>query len=157
MELKETLDREEGMVRDLLKKHDNIITHILIEKTINGRDILIPIFISANREQIKLTIEALAKEKPNYLIFVTEAYMKMSKDMKEAEKYTHGKLEEEFKNGDKGIQDVIILQAYSKNGKLMRMLEKKTLKQIEEDVDEFNGYLAVSDVQRVFFDEKVEV
>jgi hypothetical protein len=38
----------------------------------------------------------------------------------------------------------------------MRMLEKKTLKQIEDDVDEFDGYLAVSDVQRVFFDEKQE-
>ena len=157
MELKEILDREEEMVRDLLKKHDHIITHIMIEKTVNGKDILVPVFISANREQIKMTIEALAKQKPNYLIFVTEAYMKMSKDMKEAEKYTHGKLEEEFKSGNKGIQDVIVLQAYSKHGKLMRMLEKKTLKQIEDDVDGFDGYLAVSDVQRVFWEEKKEV
>jgi hypothetical protein len=154
MDLKEILDREEEMVRDLLKKHDNMVTHILIEKTVNGKNILVPIFISANREQIKMTIESLAKQKPNYLIFVTEAYMKMSKDMKEVEKYTHGKLEEEFKNGDEGIQDVIILQVYSKHGKLMRMLEKKTLKQIEKDVDEFNGYLTISDVQRVFWNEK---
>jgi hypothetical protein len=36
----------------------------------------------------------------------------------------------------------------------MRMLEKKTLKQIEDDVDEFDGHLAVSDVQRVFWSEK---
>jgi hypothetical protein len=36
----------------------------------------------------------------------------------------------------------------------MRLLEKKTLKQVDEDKDEFDGHLAVSDVQRVFFDEK---
>jgi delta-aminolevulinic acid dehydratase/porphobilinogen synthase len=128
MNLKEILDREEGMVRDLLKKHDHIITHIMIEKTVNGRNILVPIFISANREQIKMT--------------------------KNLTNYSHGSLEKEFKNGNKGIQDVIILQVYSKHGKLMRILEKKMLKQIEKDVDEFDGYLAVSDVQRVFWDEK---
>jgi hypothetical protein len=39
----------------------------------------------------------------------------------------------------------------------MRILEKETLKQIGEDGEEFDGYLAVSDVHRVFFDEKMEV
>jgi hypothetical protein len=151
MELKEILDREEEMVRDLLKKHKRIITHILIEKTVGGQDILVPIFISANREQIKSTIEALAKEKPNYLIFVSEAYMKQ---VKKIENYNHGSLETEFKKGSKNVLDVIILQAYSKHEKLMRVLEKATLKQVDEDKDEFDGHLAVSDVQRVFFDEK---
>jgi len=151
MELKDILDKEEEMVRDMLKKHDHIITHIIIEKTVNGQDILVPIFISATREDIKKTMEILARQKPNYLIFVTEAYMKTVKKM---ENYSHGSLEMEYEKGNKNVVDVIILQAYSKHGKMMRMLENKTLKKINEDNSEFDGYLAVSDVQRVFWNEK---
>jgi hypothetical protein len=98
-----------------------------------------------------MTIESLAKQKPNYLIFVSEAYMKQ---VKTVESYQHGSLETEFKKGSKDIIDVIILQAYSRHGKLMRILEKETLKQIEKDNEEFDGHLAVSDVQRVFWSEK---
>jgi ABC-type Fe3+-citrate transport system substrate-binding protein len=113
MEVKEMLDREEEMVREMLKKHDHIITHIVIEKTVNGQDILIPIFISAEREHIKMTIEALAKQKPNYLIVVTEGYMKR---VDKIENYPHGTLEKEFKKGSKDVLDVIILQAYPSMG-----------------------------------------
>jgi hypothetical protein len=151
MELKEILDKEQEIVRSLLKMHDHIITHIIIEKTVDGQDILVPIFISATREDIKKTMEFLTKQKPNYLIFVTEAYMKTMDKMKN---YSHGTLEKEFTKGNANVKDVIILQAYSKHGKLMRMLENKTLKRIDEDNDEFDGYLAVSDVQRVFWNEK---
>lgn len=152
MNLKKMLDREEEMTKEILKKHRNMVSHIIIEKTINGNDVLIPIFLSAKREYIKSTMESLAKHKPNYLIFVSEAYMKATKNP--IENYNHGSLEREFKSGDKDILEVIIIQAYSKHGKLMRILEKKTLKKFNEDQAEFDGYLAVSDVQRVFFNEK---
>ena len=148
--VKKLLDNHEDFIKNLLKKQKDIVPQIISCK---NNEITIGM-IMAGREGIKATLSMVQRTKPDWIVFFTGAYMETKKieDGKDfIEKHYPGSLDKRFNSGDKSVSEVIILQAYTKTDKIMRMIDKKTLKKIQEDAKDFDGYLAINDVDRVFW------
>jgi hypothetical protein len=115
--------------------------------------------VDGGREEIKKTMEFASNMSPNFLVTINEGYMekKSLKEKtreqieKELENHVHGSLAERFNNGDKSIKEIITICVYSPDGKISRILLKENLKQIEEDVENFDGFLTINDVDRIFW------
>jgi phage-related protein len=146
--LKELLDDHETFVNSLPKCKD------IIPQLVVAKDDELKVFIitgGVEREGIKKLIEMMEKTKPDWIVFITEAYTKKLKNPEELEDYRHGMAEKEFKAGSKDVKEIVVIQAYSKQGKMMRTLDKVTGEKYQEDVEEFSGYFTVDDVERVFW------
>jgi hypothetical protein len=154
MTLKERLDMESEIISDMIKdmktrkKNVELTSMLIIDK--DGKKIVIGLCI--DREDKKAIIERVSAIHPQYLTFITEAYMRTAQEI--PQNYRHGQMEEEFKSGSKDVKEVIVIQVYSKTGKLSRVLDKETLKSINEDCEDFAGFMTVSDVQRIFWEEE---
>lgn len=147
--LKELLDFNEEFIRETLKNQNELIPQIVFCK--NKK---ISVFLADSRDAVKQILLIAEKIKPDWLVSIAEGYMEeIEKDSKEdyEKEYEYGSLGERFRVGDKKIKEAIFIQAYSKEGKLMRIIKKDTLSKFGEDVENFIGYLTVSDVERVFW------
>jgi len=147
--LLELVNGHETFVRMVLKEQKEILPMCII-----GRDnLVIPMMIKGGREAIKFVMSKATEMSPDWLVFLTEGYME-GHDMKKMDKpisYEVGELEKRFKLGDEKVKEVIIIHAYTPEGKLSRILIKDTMKQFRKDTEEFDGFLTVSDVDRVFW------
>ena len=153
MELKRIIDEHEGFVKFMLKKQDEIAPMIIFQK--DGKK-FINMINGAGREHIKFLLNKMSDFKPEWLVFLSEGYMEKhdlkKEDTEQIKKnYVQGTLEMQFKMGNPNVSEVITISAYSPTGKLQRVLDKKTMKNTYGDTTEFEGFLTVSDVDRVFW------
>ena len=156
MELKRILDEHEDFIRSALKTQDEIIPMIIISKD-NKR--MASLMIGAGREDMKHFLDKMNSLKPDWLVFLGEGYMEKhnikgkTKEEKDqiTNNYEHGTLEMQFKMGNPKVVEIIHITAYSPDGKLQRTISKKGMKSIYGDIENFEGYLSISDVDRVFW------
>jgi len=146
--LKEILDFNQKFVEDSLKKREEIVPQIVVNH--NG-EITIFVLVGLERDDIRNILKMLEKTKPKWLVFITEGYMRIAEKDEDLGEYKHGELEKRFKEGDKNIKEIVSIQAYNRREKLMRIIDKKTLKPITRDISNFDGFLTVSDVERIFW------
>jgi hypothetical protein len=165
--LKELLDFHEKFILGL-PKCKTISPQICVSKN-NEVNVVI---IIGGRDEIKAGIELASASKPDWIVEFNEGYMEEIRDHtpKEIKKelgdtavlaekdfnkfirdYEVGELERRFKDGDKNVIEVVIIQAYNKQEKIMRVIDKYTGKRITEDLENFDGFLTVNDVDRVFW------
>jgi len=147
-DLKEILNQNQEFVKNWLKKNEEITPQIVFKD--KKGDITV-VLIAGEREEIKAILKIIEKTKPKWVVFITEGYMRLMKKKEDLKGYKHGELKERFESGDKSIKEVVVIQAYNKTDKLMRVIDKKTLKPISEDLRNFDGFLTISDVERVFW------
>lgn len=150
MTLLKLVEKHQDFAKDVLKHNKELMPQLILCKD----NKIIATVIQGDRDAIKSVIEAVSKLSPDWLVFLTEAYMRREERNSNLDKYRAGYLAEKYESGDKTVQEVIIIQAYNSDGKLMRMLDKATFKQVEKDTEEFDGYLAVNDVDRIFWKDK---
>ena len=156
MELKKILDEHENFVKEVLKRQKEIVPMVIVSKQ-NKR--IVNTLVGVDRDQIKFFLNKMSDRKPDWMLFLSEAYMEQRHTKGETREqleqikktYEHGSLEMQFKMGNPHVSEVIIFTAYSPDGKLQRALDKKTMKNIYGDIDTFEGYLTINDVDRVFW------
>jgi len=150
--LKSLVNKHEAFARNALKNIDELAPQLIV--CIDNK--IIATIIHGDRDAIKSVIEAISISdiKPDWVVFLTEGYTAIVEKGKPVENIRIGELGERFKAGDKSVIEAIIIQAYNSEGKLMRIIDKKTWKQIHGDSDEFDGYLAINDVDRIFWGNK---
>jgi hypothetical protein len=153
--LKELLDFHEKFVLGL-PKCKTISPQICVSKN----NEVTAIIIIGGRDEIKAGMLMASASKPDWIVEFNEMYflkvdVKTEEGKEKAREFMkiieHGDLEREFKKGNKNIAEGLIIQAYKKEGKLMRVIDKYTGKQIGEDGEEFDGYLTVNDVDRIYW------
>lgn len=109
-----------------------------------GNKRLVFLLLIDDRENLKMILDRMLEFHPDTLIFICEGY---TKKLEDAKNYKHGEMEKEFNNGSKDVKEIGIIQIYTKTGKIMRHIDKTTREII--DMNEFDGYLAINDVNRV--------
>lgn len=153
--LKELLDFHEKFMLSL-PKCNPISPQIVMSKN----NEVTAIIILGGRKEIKDGIKLASVSKPDWIVVFSEGYtikfdVKTEEGKRQAEDFLHtfrhGDLEKEFWKGNKNVIEVVTIQAYNKEGKLMRMIEKFSGEHMGEDVDTFDGYLTINDVDRVFW------
>ena len=144
--LEKILDHHEKFIRTVLEKIKDISPQLCVCK---NNKIIAMLLVDLEREQIRTLIDKVAKSKPEWIVFMTEAFVKKAK-VGDIETFRHGDLKKDF-GKDKNIFEIIVIQAYTKEGKMMRCINKKTLERYGDDAKDFSGFLSIDDVSRVFW------
>ena len=147
-DIKKLLDEHEVYIRGVSRGIKNVFSPMVVYEK-NGQRIVNVII--GEREQLKVFIKMMVKTRPEWIVVMTEAFMKTVKKEEGIPKdYQYGQLEQEFNNGVRNVIEVYTIQVYTKSEKMMRVIRKDNLERFGKDVDAFDGYLALNDVERVF-------
>ncbi len=148
VDIKKLLDEHEVYIRGVSRGIKSVFSPMIIFEKNGKRTANVVI---GSREEIRLFIDLMVKTRPEWIVVMTEAFMKIVKKDEEIPKdYQYGCLEKEFNNGTKNVIEAYIIQVYTRSEKMMRVIRKDNLKRFGKDVDVFDGYLAINDVERVF-------
>jgi hypothetical protein len=152
MEMKDLVKTHEDFIRGYYQHSQNSDLIPQIVFCVKGKVYVILITGEGDsREGIKKIIESVENNPLEWLIFMNEGYMEALPKRELPPNYEHGSLEKRFKAGDKAVKEITILQVYKKGQKMMITYDRKTMTKLSE-CDEFDGYLTVSDVARVFWE-----
>ena len=147
-DINKLLDEHEVYIRGVSRGIKSVFSPMIIFEKNGKRTANVVI---GSREEIRVFIDIMVKARPDWIVVMTEGYMKVvKKDEGIPKDYQHGNLEKEFNGRTKNVFEVYIIQAYTRSEKMMRVIRKDDLKRFGEDVNAFDGYLAINDVDRVF-------
>ena len=102
--------------------------------------------LRVEREQIQKILAGIKSVDPDWMIFMSEAYMRTVKSIA-CPDYEHGNLQKSFEMGDPTVQEIVNLQVYMGKEKMMVVFRKENNKLVElHRNSEFSGFLDVGDV-----------
>jgi len=145
--IEELLNSHEDFAKKCIKDKGDFLPQVIMCK-----DKKISVMVVATpREGIRAVLDLVQKSKPEWVVFISEGYMRVTKDKEALKNYETGELEKGFNSGDKTISEVVIIHAYTKTQKMARIIDKKTWKKVEKDTENFAGFLTINDVDRTFW------
>lgn len=154
IDCKKILDEHETYIKDCLTRMEDFAPMIIVNRGEKRVPIIVRSLDGNHREAIKLSLERISKIKPDWVILMHEGYRrKFNLDEEDISKVEHGDVTRMFKEGDKSVTEVIIIALYTPTEKWSRVLDKKTFK-AEKDCSEFEGWLTISDIDRVFWNHR---
>jgi hypothetical protein len=147
--IEEIFERHRKFIENVLKENGEIYPQVSYQK--NG-EVIAMVLLDLEREKIKAILDRVSETRPEWVCYMTEGFAKrmLKEDRKEVEtSYRQGELQERFSVGDKSVQKVIIVQVYKKSEKRAKMYDKEMHELVS--VDDFQGFLTIDDVKRVFW------
>jgi hypothetical protein len=153
--LKELIEFHERFIEATLHVNGELKPQMVY--AVDGQRPCAIVFAGDFRTAILKVFDSLRGKPISWLITMNEAYEDVFeyKDMSNADlekrlaTYQPGILQKRFESGDKSVKEVILMNVYAKNIKLS-MTYDKDMKKLRQ-TDEFEGLLAVSDLDRLYW------
>lgn len=138
-------DYNTGYIEGRLQKKSELMPMIVFS---HNDEVTVMALADISRQMTRMTLKTIRMLKPQWMCFMTEAYMRKYKPDAGGvpPDYEHGNMEKSFEMGDPTVIDAVILQIYF--GKQKRMVTwEKTKKGLvnKMSVDNFEGYLDADD------------
>ncbi len=144
---------------ELKRMHDRYILRMIGVSNATKKSIRPMIIFSINgnvsasvlsgdeRVLIKTAIDSISDKPLDWVVILNEAYLG-TENMEYLQNYKQGTMEQRFKDGDKAVREVVLLQIYTRTEKYSATYDKLDCKLIRSG-SEFTGFLTVSDVARI--------